>query len=65
MGQGNIENKIRAITLHKTPREMKDQIMKLLDEWKGQQKEIAKPERKPSRRNKDLHWATRGRGARR
>ena len=30
----------------KTPREMKDQIMKLLDEWKGQQKEIAKPEKK-------------------
>jgi len=30
----------------KTPREMKDQIMKLLDEWKGQQKDIAKPEKK-------------------
>lgn len=30
----------------KTPREMKDQIMTLLDEWKGQQKEIAKPEKK-------------------
>ena len=29
----------------KTPREMKDQIIKLLDEWKGQQKEIAKPEK--------------------
>jgi len=30
----------------KTPREMKDTIMKLLDEWKGQQKEIATPEKK-------------------
>ena len=30
----------------KTPREMKDQILKLLDEWKGKQKEIAKPEKK-------------------
>ena len=30
----------------KTPREMKDQILKLLDEWKGQQKDIAKPEKK-------------------
>ena len=29
----------------KTPREMKDQIIKLLDDWKGQQKEIAKPEK--------------------
>ena len=29
-----------------TPREMKDQIIKLLDDWKGQQKEIAKPEKK-------------------
>ena len=29
----------------KTPREMKDQIIKLLDEWKGQQKEISKPEK--------------------
>ena len=27
----------------KTPREMKDQIMKLLDEWKGRQPELAKP----------------------
>ena len=30
----------------KTPREMKDQILKLLDEWKGKQKEIVKPEKK-------------------
>ena len=30
----------------KTPREMKDQILKLLDEWKGKQKEITKPEKK-------------------
>ena len=30
----------------KTPREMKDQILKLLDEWKDKQKEIAKPEKK-------------------
>ena len=28
-----------------TPREMKDQIIKLLDDWKGQQKEVAKPEK--------------------
>jgi len=30
----------------KTPREMKDQIVKLLDEWKGRQPELAKPEKK-------------------
>lgn len=30
----------------KTPREMKDQIMKLLDEWKEKQPELAKPEKK-------------------
>lgn len=30
----------------RTPREIKDQILKLLDEWKGKQKEIAKPEKK-------------------
>ena len=29
-----------------TPREMKNQIIKLLDDWKGQQKEQAKPEKK-------------------
>lgn len=29
-----------------TPREMKDQIIKLLDDWKGQQKDMAKPEKK-------------------
>ena len=29
-----------------TPREMKDQIIKLLDDWKSQQKEVAKPEKK-------------------
>lgn len=29
-----------------TPREMKDQIMKLLDDWKGQTKEHDKPEKK-------------------
>ena len=28
------------------PREMKDQIIKLLDDWKGQQKEHEKPEKK-------------------
>ena len=28
-----------------TPREMKDQIIKLLDDWKGQQKEHEKPEK--------------------
>lgn len=28
-----------------TPREMKDQILKLLDEWKGQQKDLVKPEK--------------------
>ena len=30
----------------KTPREMKDTIMKLLGEWKDQQKELAVPEKK-------------------
>lgn len=35
-----------------TPREMKDQIIKLLDDWKGQQKEQVKPEKKLTRRNK-------------
>jgi len=30
----------------KTPREMKDQIVKLLDEWKGRQPELAKTEKK-------------------
>ena len=34
-----------------TPREMKDQIIKLLDDWKGQQKEVAKPEKRPPVRN--------------
>ena len=29
-----------------TPREMKEQIIKLLDDWKGQQKEHEKPEKK-------------------
>ena len=29
-----------------TPREMKDQIIKLLDDWKGHQKEHEKPEKK-------------------
>ena len=29
----------------KTPQEMKDQIIKLLDDWKGKQKEQAKPEK--------------------
>ena len=29
-----------------TPREMKNQIIKLLDDWKGQQKEHEKPEKK-------------------
>lgn len=35
-----------------TPREMKDQIIKLLDDWKGQQKEVAKPEKKKSQPEK-------------
>ncbi|WP_294143497.1 ParB/RepB/Spo0J family partition protein [uncultured Clostridium sp.] len=30
----------------KTPQEMKDQIIKLLDDWKGKQKEQTKPEKK-------------------
>ena len=30
----------------KTPQDMKDQIIKLLDDWKGKQKEQAKPEKK-------------------
>ena len=29
-----------------TPREMKDQIIKLLDDWKNQQKEVTNPEKK-------------------
>ena len=35
-----------------TPREMKDQIIKLLDDWKGQQKEVAKPEKKAAPQEK-------------
>ena len=35
-----------------TPREMKDQIIKLLDDWKGQQKEVAKPEKKAAQQEK-------------
>ena len=35
-----------------TPREMKDQIIKLLDDWKGQQKEVAKPEKKAVQQEK-------------
>ena len=35
-----------------TPREMKDQIIKLLDDWKGQQKEVAKPEKKAAQPEK-------------
>lgn len=35
-----------------TPREMKDQIIKLLDDWKGQQKEVAKPEKKVAQQEK-------------
>lgn len=35
-----------------TPREMKDQIIKLLDNWKGQQKEVAKPEKKAAQQEK-------------
>lgn len=35
-----------------TPREMKDQIIKLLDDWKGQQKEVAKPEKKTNQQEK-------------
>lgn len=35
-----------------TPREMKDQIIKLLDDWKDQQKEVAKPEKKKAQPEK-------------
>ena len=35
-----------------TPREMKDQIIKLLDDWRGQQKEVAKPEKKAAQQEK-------------
>ena len=35
-----------------TPREMKDQIIKLLDDWKDQQKEAAKPEKKKAQPEK-------------
>ena len=35
-----------------TPREMKDQIIKLLDDWKGQQKEVAKPVKKAAQQEK-------------
>ncbi|MBE7727962.1 MAG: ParB/RepB/Spo0J family partition protein [Enterocloster citroniae] len=35
-----------------TPREMKDQIIKLLDDWKDQQKNIAKPEKKAAQPEK-------------
>lgn len=35
-----------------TPREMKDQIINLLDDWKGQQKEVAKPEKKATQQEK-------------
>ena len=35
-----------------TPREMKDQIIKLLDDWKGQQKDVAKPEKKAAQQEK-------------
>ncbi|GFI11469.1 chromosome-partitioning protein Spo0J [Lachnospiraceae bacterium] len=35
-----------------TPREMKDQIIRLLDSWKDQQKEAAKPEKKKTQPEK-------------
>ena len=35
-----------------TPRKMKDQIIKLLDDWKGQQKKVAKPEKKAAQQEK-------------
>ena len=35
-----------------TPREMKDQIIKLLDDWKGKKKEVAKPEKKAAQQEK-------------
>lgn len=35
-----------------TPKEMKDQIIRLLDDWKGQQKEMAKPEKKKAQPEK-------------
>jgi len=31
----------------KTPQQMKEQIIKLLDDWSGKQKELAPPEKKP------------------
>jgi hypothetical protein len=34
------------VPFRKLAREMKDQIIKLLDDWKGQQKEHEKPEKK-------------------
>ena len=34
----------------KTPREMKDQIIKLLDEWAGKEKERNAPEKQQSDR---------------
>jgi hypothetical protein len=33
----------------KTPREMKDQILKLLDDWAGKEKTITPPERTSDR----------------
>ncbi|MFQ9702623.1 MAG: hypothetical protein ACLR0U_10890 [Enterocloster clostridioformis] len=42
----------------KTSQEMKDQIIKLLDDWKGKQKEQAKPEKKAAPRSR-----TRGSGS--
>ncbi|OPX92582.1 MAG: Chromosome-partitioning protein Spo0J [Pelotomaculum sp. PtaB.Bin104] len=36
----------------KTPREMKDTIIKLLDEWKEKQPELAKPEKKQAEQEK-------------
>ena len=35
-----------------TPREMKDQIIKMLDDWKGLQKQVAKPEKKAAQQEK-------------
>ena len=41
-----------------TPRKMKDQIIKLLDDWKGQQKEVAKPEKKAAQQEKQRFFGS-------
>ena len=46
LGRKDQEGTERTLGKETTPREMKDQIIKLLDDWKGQQKEHEKPEKK-------------------